>query len=63
MVCACKTKMEDKFMISMRIRELRKQAKLSQEMMAEKIGVSRQAITKWETFIQAFFRRTNGQGY
>lgn len=49
MVCACKTKMEDKFMISMRIRELRKQAKLSQEMMAEKIGVSRQAITKWET--------------
>jgi hypothetical protein len=41
--------MEDKFMISMRIRELRKQAKLSQEMMAEKIGVSRQAITKWET--------------
>ena len=49
MVCACKTKMEDKFMISMRIRELRKQAKLSQEMMAEKTGVSRQAITKWET--------------
>lgn len=49
MVCACKTKMEDKFMISMRIRELRKQAKLTQEMMAEKIGVSRQAITKWET--------------
>lgn len=49
MVCACKTKMEDMFMISMRIRELRKQAKLSQEMMAEKIGVSRQAITKWET--------------
>lgn len=49
MVCACKTEMEDKFMISMRIRELRKQAKLSQEMMAEKIGVSRQAITKWET--------------
>ncbi len=49
MVCACKTKMENKFMISMRIRELRKQAKLSQEMMAEKIGVSRQAITKWET--------------
>lgn len=49
MVCACKTKMEDKFMISMRIRELRKQAKLSQEMMAEKIEVSRQAITKWET--------------
>jgi len=41
--------MEDMFMISMRIRELRKQAKLSQEMMAEKIGVSRQAITKWET--------------
>ena len=36
-------------MISMRIRKLRKQAKLSQEMMAEKIGVSRQAITKWET--------------
>lgn len=53
MVCACKTKMEDKFMISMRIRELRKQAKLSQEMMAEKIGVSRQAITKWETGLGA----------
>ena len=40
-------------MISMRIRELRKQAKLSQEMMAEKIGVSRQAITKWETGLGA----------
>lgn len=31
------------------IQHYRKQAGLSQEMMAEKIGVSRQAITKWES--------------
>lgn len=30
------------------IKHYRKQARLSQEKMAEKIGVSRQAITKWE---------------
>jgi len=32
-----------------RIRGLRKQYDLSQEQLADKIGVSRQAITKWET--------------
>ena len=31
-----------------KIKHYRKQAGLSQEKMAEKIGVSRQAITKWE---------------
>jgi len=31
------------------LKELRKQAGYSQEQLAEKIGVSRQAITKWET--------------
>lgn len=31
------------------IREQRKKAGLSQEQLAEKINVSRQAITKWET--------------
>lgn len=36
-------------MVSEKIRELRKKAKLSQEALAEKIGVSRQAVTKWET--------------
>lgn len=36
-------------MISEKIKQLRKQAKLSQEQMAEKINVSRQAVTKWET--------------
>ena len=32
-----------------KIREHRKQAGLSQEQLAEKLNVSRQAITKWET--------------
>jgi len=32
-----------------KLKVLRKQFKLSQEQLAEKIGVSRQAITKWET--------------
>lgn len=32
-----------------KIREQRKQAGLSQEQLAEKLNVSRQAITKWET--------------
>ena len=32
-----------------KLRTLRKQAGLSQEKLAEKLSVSRQAITKWET--------------
>ena len=32
-----------------KLRSIRKQADLSQEQLAEKLGVSRQAITKWET--------------
>jgi transcriptional regulator with XRE-family HTH domain len=32
-----------------KLRALRKSAKMSQEQLAEKIGVSRQAVTKWET--------------
>ncbi len=32
-----------------RIREQRKKAGLSQEKVAEFVGVSRQAVTKWET--------------
>ena len=32
-----------------KLREIRKNEGLSQEQLAEKIGVSRQAITKWET--------------
>ncbi len=36
-------------MISERIRELRKQSKMSQEQLADKLSVSRQAVTKWET--------------
>ena len=32
-----------------KIREQRKQAGLSQEQLAERLNVSRQAITKWET--------------
>lgn len=32
-----------------KLRTLRKQADMSQEKLAEKLGVSRQAITKWET--------------
>ncbi len=35
--------------LSEKLRNLRKQAGLSQEQLAEKLGVSRQAITKWET--------------
>jgi len=34
---------------SEKLRDLRKQFKFSQEQLADKIGVSRQAITKWET--------------
>lgn len=36
-------------MLSEKIKSLRKQAKLSQEQLAEKLNVSRQAVTKWET--------------
>lgn len=35
--------------VSVRIRELRKVKGLSQEELAEKLGVSRQAISKWES--------------
>ncbi len=35
--------------IGSRISELRKKASLSQEYIAEKLGVSRQAVSKWET--------------
>lgn len=34
---------------SKKLKEIRKNERLSQEQLAEKIGVSRQAITKWET--------------
>ena len=37
-----------KMTLEEQIKHYRKQAGLSQEKMAEKIGVSRQAITKWE---------------
>jgi len=36
-------------MISEKIRELRKKAGLSQEELAEKIDVSRQSVSKWES--------------
>lgn len=36
-------------MIGMNIRLLRKKRKLSQEMLAEKVNVSRQTIAKWES--------------
>ena len=36
-------------MLGLRIRELRKARGLSQDALAERLGVSRQAVTKWET--------------
>lgn len=38
-------------MFTEKIKNLRKQAQLSQEQLAEKLNVSRQAVTKWETGI------------
>lgn len=35
--------------LSKKLKELRKQKGMSQEQLAEKLNVSRQAITKWET--------------
>lgn len=40
---------ENKMILSEKIFELRKANKLSQEKLAEKIGVSRQSISKWES--------------
>ena len=34
--------------IGQRLAEMRKQAGLSQEALAEKLGISRQAVSKWE---------------
>ena len=34
---------------SEKLKEIRKKEGISQEQLAEKIGVTRQAITKWET--------------
>ena len=38
-------------MIADKLKSLRRQAKMSQEQLAEKLNVSRQAVTKWETGI------------
>lgn len=40
---------EVKQMLSERIYKFRRKSGLSQEQLAEKIGVSRQAISKWES--------------
>lgn len=32
-----------------KLKNIRKQSGMSQEQLAEKLGVSRQAVTKWET--------------
>ena len=42
-------KEDSKMSLGEKIREQRKKAELSQEQLAEKLNVSRQAITKWET--------------
>ena len=39
--------------VSSKIKSLRTERGWSQEQMAEKLGVSRQAITKWETVVDA----------
>ena len=36
-------------MFSEKLKSLRKEAKLSQEQLADKLNVSRQAVTKWES--------------
>lgn len=36
-------------MLSEKLKALRRQTKMSQEQLAEKLNVSRQAVTKWET--------------
>lgn len=35
-------------MLQDKLKQLRRQAKLSQEQLAERLNVSRQAVTKWE---------------
>ena len=42
-------------------RMLRKQAGMSQEKLAERLGVSRQAITKWETELEMKLSTTQGR--
>ena len=42
-------KEDSKMNLGEKIKECRKQAGFSQEQLAERINVSRQAITKWET--------------
>ena len=42
-------KEDSKMNLGEKIKERRKQAGLSQEQLAERLNVSRQAITKWET--------------
>ena len=42
------TKGVDNMELGKQIYELRKKANLSQEQLAEKVGVSRQTISKWE---------------
>ena len=40
--------MKNKTDLSERLRQLRKNAGLSQEQLAEKLDISRQAVSKWE---------------